>query len=165
MTKSNTIDLLQAKIADLESHDRNNTTSGMGSSFNTTSPRQTSSRQHDKQVTSENASTQTKPSRRSSSASATDKDDDASLITMHIREMRELKQQLEATRLNNDALRRQLEERLALVERDAKMLNEPGLNVNLIRDNDRMRQRLAELSDQKREMDDRVALLIEEKQS
>lgn len=84
---------------------------------------------------------------------------------MHIREMRELKQQLEATRLNNDALRRQLEERLAQVERDAKMLNEPGLNVNLIRDNDRMRQRLAELSDQKREMNDRVALLIEEKQS
>jgi len=37
--------------------------------------------------------------------------------------------------------------------------------VNLIRDNDRMRQRLAELSDQKREMDDRATLLIEEKQT
>ena len=131
------------------------------------SPRQTSSRQHDnKNVTS--ASTQTKTSqRRSSSASNTgdNSEDDASLIAMHIREMRELKQQLEETRLNNDALRRQLEERLTQVERDARMLNQPGMNVNLIRDNDRMRQRLAELSDQKREIENRVGSLMEEKQT
>ena len=167
LAQSRTIGILQSKIGDLEAEsttevevDRTNTIGSF------TSPRQTSSRQHKRGVEGVEAFTQTKTSRASdSSYDHHQQDEDSSLIAMHIREMRELKKQLEETRLNNDALRRQLEERLAQVERDARMLNEPNMEVNLIRDNDRMRQRVAELSEQKREMDERIGELVKDKQT
>jgi len=78
--------------------------------------------------------------------------------------MRELREQLEATRKNNDALRRQLEHRLSQVEKDARRLNDPQLKVTLIRDNDAMRAKLSESEASHERMKLRIDELTTEKQ-
>ena len=86
---------------------------------------------------------------------------------MHIEEMRELKAQLVKTRDNNDALRHQLEERITQVEEDAKRLfDDPASQrVTLVRDNDEMRQRLADMRSQKQELIKEINELKKEKKA
>ena len=79
--------------------------------------------------------------------------------------MRELNKQLQETRKNNDALRQQLEERLKHVEREAKMLNDPkNLQITLIRDNDSLREKLAEVESRNEKMKSQVDELVTEKE-
>lgn len=89
--------------------------------------------------------------------------DNNSLIAMHIKEMRELRKQLEETIRNNDALRHQLEERLSQIEHDATMINDPELRVSLIRDNDAMRIKLNEHSAAQKRMKQHIDELMTEK--
>ncbi|XP_057317112.1 myomegalin-like isoform X2 [Hydractinia symbiolongicarpus] len=89
--------------------------------------------------------------------------DDNSLIAMHIKEMRELRKQLEETIRNNDALRHQLEERLSQIEHDATMINDPELRVSLIRDNDAMRIKLNEHTAAQKRMKQHIDELMTEK--
>lgn len=92
-------------------------------------------------------------------------EEDNSLLAMHIKEMRELRKQLEETRRNNDALRKQLEDRLSQVEQDAAKLHDPQLKVTLIRDNDAMRAKLAESEASQERMKIHIDELLREKRS
>ena len=146
LAKTKKMEKLQSKINTLESF----------------APLQTSSQQHITITT--DTSTQTSTDRKPDKQSAYGHDGENSLITMHIQEMRELRKQLEETRKNNDALRRQLEDRLSQVERDARRLNDPQLKVTLIRDNDAMRAKLSESEASIERMKLRIDELTTEKQ-
>jgi len=140
-SKNKAISNLQSKIDSMES--------GIGQSF---SPLQTSSHRHN-----------IRPESRENSSHSPD---DMSLIAQHIKEMRELNKQLQETRKNNDALRQQLEERLKHVEHEAKMLNDPkNLQITLIRDNDSLREKLAEVESRNEKMKSRVDELMTDKEN
>ena len=65
------------------------------------------------------------------------------LIALHIAEMRELRKELEQSIRNNDALRSHLEHRLSEAEKEAEQMKDPHARVSLIRENDRLRAKIA----------------------
>lgn len=88
-----------------------------------------------------------------------------SLIMQHIKEMQQLRKQLEDTINNNDSLRAQLEERLNEVEQEASLMQDPQLRITLIRDNDTLRMKLAEANGNQKKLKQQIDRLKEEKES
>ena len=88
-----------------------------------------------------------------------------SLIVQHIKEMQQLRKQLEETINNNDSLRIQLEERLSEVEQDVSLLHDPQLRITLIRDNDAMRMKLTEADTNQKKLKLQIEKLNEEKEN
>ncbi|XP_065068797.1 myomegalin-like isoform X3 [Rhopilema esculentum] len=72
-----------------------------------------------------------------------DSSNNNNLIALHIAEMRELRKELEQSIRNNDALRSHLEHRLSEAEKEAEQMKDPHARVSLLRENDRLRAKIA----------------------